>query len=184
MRTRFGFTLALVLVAGFPAFAQPPNEGHPGERQHEQGQRGPQAHGPNTPRANQGHVPVPPPQHESHAKPEPEHRPNGKINGSQHLTNDHWHGHVRIDRDHHRFWFPGGFYFEVAAWDGRSAPIGAGTAAMTSSSTKIPITRDGICCTTSISDIMSTSCISEFSVFATAPSRGILLVSKPRRKAR
>jgi len=23
----------------------------------------------------------------------------------------------RIDRDHHRFWFPGGFYFQVADWD-------------------------------------------------------------------
>ncbi len=23
----------------------------------------------------------------------------------------------RFDRDHHRFWFPGGFSFEVAAWD-------------------------------------------------------------------
>ena len=80
MRTRFGFTLALVLVAAFPAFAQRPNEGHPSEGPHEQGQHGPEAHGPNTPRANQGHVPAPPPQRESHANPEPEHRPNGKIN--------------------------------------------------------------------------------------------------------
>jgi hypothetical protein len=24
---------------------------------------------------------------------------------------------LRVDRDHHWFWFPGGFYFEVAAWD-------------------------------------------------------------------
>ena len=24
---------------------------------------------------------------------------------------------VRIDHDHHRFWLPGGFFFEVAAWD-------------------------------------------------------------------
>jgi len=23
----------------------------------------------------------------------------------------------RFDRDHHRFWLPGGFFFEVAAWD-------------------------------------------------------------------
>ena len=62
MRTRFGFTLALVLVAAFPAFAQRPNEGHPSEGPREQGQHGPEAHGPNTPRANQGHVPPPPPQ--------------------------------------------------------------------------------------------------------------------------
>ena len=146
MRTRFGFTLALVLVVARPAVAQRPNEGHPGEGQHEQA-RGPEAHGPNTARANQGHVPTPPPQRESHAKAEPEHRPNGKVNASQHVNNDHWYGHdqpndkrfhldhpfehghfehfgpsyrytvVRIDRDHHRFWFPGGVYFEVAPWD-------------------------------------------------------------------
>jgi hypothetical protein len=24
---------------------------------------------------------------------------------------------VRNDHDHHRFWLPGGFFFEVAAWD-------------------------------------------------------------------
>jgi len=47
MRTRFGFTLALVRCGG-----------RSGEGQHEQG-RGPEAHGPNTPRANQGHVPTP-----------------------------------------------------------------------------------------------------------------------------
>jgi hypothetical protein len=23
----------------------------------------------------------------------------------------------RFDRDHHRFWFPGGFSFEIASWD-------------------------------------------------------------------
>jgi hypothetical protein len=64
-----------------------------------------------------------------------------------HVTNDHWYGHdrpddkryrvdhafdrgrfehfgpsyryriERFDRDHHRFWFPGGFYFQVADWD-------------------------------------------------------------------
>jgi hypothetical protein len=72
---------------------------------------------------------------------------NGKVNSSQHVNNDHWYGHdapgdkrfhvdhpfehgrfehfgpnfrynvLRIDRDHHRFWFPGGFGFEVASWD-------------------------------------------------------------------
>ena len=46
-----------------------------------------------------------------------------------HLDHPFEHGHfehfgpsyrytvVRIDRDHHRFWFPGGVYFEVAPWD-------------------------------------------------------------------
>jgi len=35
MRTRFGFTPALVLLVAFPAVAQRRNEGHPGEGQHE-----------------------------------------------------------------------------------------------------------------------------------------------------
>jgi hypothetical protein len=64
-----------------------------------------------------------------------------------HVNHDHWYGHdrpndrrfalarpfehgrfehfgasyryhvERFDRDHHRFWFPGGFSFEIAAWD-------------------------------------------------------------------
>ncbi|HKD71774.1 MAG TPA: hypothetical protein VKB61_06565 [Candidatus Acidoferrum sp.] len=64
-----------------------------------------------------------------------------------HVSNDHWYGHdapndrrfhidhpfphgrfehfgpsyrysvTRIDHDHHRFWFPGGFYFQIADWD-------------------------------------------------------------------
>jgi len=66
---------------------------------------------------------------------------------TSHVSNDRWYGHdrpddkrchmdhgfphgrferfgpgyryniVRIDHDHHRFWLPGGFFFEVAAWD-------------------------------------------------------------------
>jgi hypothetical protein len=46
-----------------------------------------------------------------------------------HVAHPYQHGHFehfgqqyrysvqRIDRDHHRFWFPGGFYFQVADWD-------------------------------------------------------------------
>jgi hypothetical protein len=49
---------------------------------------------------------------------------------SAHVDHPYDHGHfahfgpsyrynvIRVDRDHHRFWLPGGFYFEVAAWDG------------------------------------------------------------------
>ena len=162
MRTRFSFTLALVLVAAFPAFAQRPNEGHPSEGPHEQGQHGPEAHGPNTPRANQGHVPAPPPQRESHAKPELEHRPNGKINSSQHVNNDHWY--APDSRTTSAFtWitrlrtvvlnisgppiatalrastvtiitsgFPGATTLKLLPGTGRLPPIGAGTVAMTS----------------------------------------------------
>ena len=74
MGTRFGFTLALALLAAFPASAQRPNEGHPSEGQHEQAQHGPEAHGPNTLRANQGRVPAPPP----HWRPDGSPRPGGQ----------------------------------------------------------------------------------------------------------
>jgi hypothetical protein len=104
-------------------------------------------HSTNSPRANQGRIPPPPPARTGGGKPEEEHRPNGRVDNSQHVNNDHWYGHdapndtryhlatpfehghfehfgpnyrynvVRIDRDHHRFWFPGGFGFEIAAWD-------------------------------------------------------------------
>ena len=81
------------------------------------------------------------------SKREEEHRQNGSVDHTQHVSNDHWYGHdapddkrfhvdhafqhghfehfgpsyrysvARIDRDHHRFWFPGGFYFQIADWD-------------------------------------------------------------------
>jgi len=73
--------------------------------------------------------------------------PDGHVNQSPHVSHDLWYGnsdpadprfqlhkpyeHGRfphpglgsrysiphIDRNHHRFWFGGGYYFEVAAWD-------------------------------------------------------------------
>lgn len=81
------------------------------------------------------------------AEPEVERGAGGRVNSTPHVNNDHWYGHdrpndpryhlanpfehghfekfgpsyryeiVRIDRDHHRFWLPGGFFFEIAAWD-------------------------------------------------------------------
>jgi len=120
--------------------AQHPAGGHP-EAQHSQ----PRA---DMPRANQGRIPPPPAHREtSHGDPEVEHHVNGKINETQHVSNDHWYGHdrpddkrfhldhpfehgrfehfgpsyryhvERFDRDHHRLWLPGGFYFQVAEWD-------------------------------------------------------------------
>lgn len=117
--------------------------------QHPEGGRGEGQHGEaHAPRANQGHIPAPPARRDNpHAKPEVERHENGKINGTQHVNNNHWYGHdapndkrfhldhpfehgrfehvgtsfryrvERIDRDHHRFWFPGGLSFEVASWD-------------------------------------------------------------------
>lgn len=104
-------------------------------------------HGEAAPRGNQGHIPPAPGRRDPHAKPEVEHHVNGKTNAFQHVSNDKWYGHdapndkryhldhpfehgkfdhfgvsyrykiERIDRDHHRFWLPGGFWFEVASWD-------------------------------------------------------------------
>jgi len=77
----------------------------------------------------------------------PERMPTGHVNEMPHVNHDQWFGHdapndARFHLDHpfaaghfrhsganyryrvtrfdpalHRFWFPGGFYFEVAAWD-------------------------------------------------------------------
>jgi hypothetical protein len=100
-----------------------------------------------TPRANQGHVPPPPSRSGPRYAFDGERLRDGRINESQHVNHDQWFGHsipndprfhlehpfahgrfphpgpgfrypiVRIDRDHHWFWFPGGFYFVVAPWD-------------------------------------------------------------------
>lgn len=78
---------------------------------------------------------------------EEERRDNGEIDRSPHVSHDRWYGHdapndaryhvahpfehghfehfgpsyrynvVRIDRDAHRFWFNGGFFFQIAPWD-------------------------------------------------------------------
>ena len=135
MRFRLTTPVALALLIAAPTFAQRPEQRPEG---HHEGQN---------PRANHGRVPEgPPPKRDIHAKPEVE-RHEGRVNSVPHVTNDHWYGHdrpndkryvvahpfehghfehigasyrygvERIDRDRHRFWFPGGFYFEVASWD-------------------------------------------------------------------
>jgi hypothetical protein len=99
------------------------------------------------PHANGGRIPPPPtdrtdarPEHEG------ERVEGGTPNTRRHVNNDHCYGHdrpndarfhvdhpfehgrfahvgpsfrydVRVDLDAHRFWLPGGFFFEVAAWD-------------------------------------------------------------------
>lgn len=82
-----------------------------------------------------------------HVEPEVEHFGHDRVNALPHVSHDHWFGHdrpdevryhlakpfefghfdrfgpshrygiVRVDRDHHRFWFDGGFFFDVADWD-------------------------------------------------------------------
>ena len=130
MRTRFAVPLTLALLMTFPALAQrPAGERHDGVQ------------------GNQGHIPQAPAHREGHARPEIEHHEGGRINSVPHVNHDRWYGHdrpndrryviphpfdhgrfehlgpsyryhiERFDRDHHRFWFPGGFSFEIAAWD-------------------------------------------------------------------
>ena len=129
MKIRFAVPLTLALFMTHPTLAQRPG----GE--HQEGVHG-----------NQGHIPQAPPKREAHAKPEIDRREGGRVNNIPHVANDHWYGHdrpndrryvlahpfehghfehfgpsnryhvERFDRDHHRFWFPGGS-FEIAAWD-------------------------------------------------------------------
>jgi hypothetical protein len=99
------------------------------------------------PRANSGRLPTAPVRRPATARPEPEHITGGYTNSAPHVSHNHWYGHaaptatryrlahpfpaghfahvgtayrypvVHIDQASHRFWFPGGFYFEVAAWE-------------------------------------------------------------------
>jgi len=141
MKRRLELPLGLFLAFAMPAAAQ-----HAAE-EHGQAGRPVEARPVNTPRANQGKIPPPPAKRDVHTKVEVEKHVNGKVNGTQHVSNDHWYGHdapndkrfhldhpfehghfdhfganyrytvERFDADHHRFWFPGGFGFEVASWD-------------------------------------------------------------------
>jgi hypothetical protein len=143
MRIRFAVSATLALASAFfavmsigaPAQAQRPGE-HPGG-----GERHDDVH------ANHGHIPAPPAQRDVHAKPEIDRRPGGRVNSIPHVHEDHWYGHDRpsdkryviahpyphgrfehfgpsyryhvdrFDLGAHRFWFAGGFSFEIASWD-------------------------------------------------------------------
>jgi hypothetical protein len=143
MKTRLSVAIALALFAVYPAFAQHGEAGHAqAPAAHVE-----VPHNAAAPRANQGHIPPAPPVRTTKgAKPEGE-KIAGHLNNTPHVNNDHWYGHdkpndarykvahpfehghftafgpdhryniVRIDRDAHRFWLPGGFYFDIAAWD-------------------------------------------------------------------
>jgi len=143
MKTRFAFALALAALVALPLLSQRRDE----PQRREEPQERHEGRAPNHPRANQGHIPDPPPKRDPHAKPEPERHDHDRVNSAPHVNKDHWYGHdrpddkryhldrpfehgrfehfgpsyrygiERFDRDRHRFWFPGGFFFEVAAWD-------------------------------------------------------------------
>jgi hypothetical protein len=136
--------IALTFMA--PAWAQHGEEGHGGQERGAQPQHGEQPRPPNSPRANQGHIPEPPPQRAPAAKPVPE-RINGYSSNIPHVNNNQWYGHagpndarfhldhpwehghfanfgpqyrypiVRIDPNLHEFWLPGGYYFQIPAWE-------------------------------------------------------------------
>lgn len=141
MKIRFVFPIALasltlVLCMAFAATAQRGGQEHGGGQAH----GGIHANQGHIPEAG-------PPHRDGGARPEVERRDGGRINSMPHVNHDHWYGHdrpndrrfalahpfehgrfehfgpsyryhvERFDRDHHRFWFPGGFSFEIAAWD-------------------------------------------------------------------
>jgi hypothetical protein len=139
MRTYLSPALALALILAVPAFAQHDGQKHE-EPKHEQRAETPRANGGHVP-------PAPERRTESAAAREPHRFEDGRSSDRPHVSNNHWYGHdapndrrfhldhpfehghfehfgpsyryrvVRVDVHAHRFWFPGGFYFEVAPWD-------------------------------------------------------------------
>jgi hypothetical protein len=135
MRIGLVFTMAMSLMVTSPLIAQRSGEKERPAQPQDQ------------PRANRGRIPAPPVRRAPTAEPESEHREGGRMNNMPHVTNDHWYGHdrpndaryhldrpflhghfqhvgpayryniVRIDVALHRFWLPGGYFFEIALWD-------------------------------------------------------------------
>lgn len=131
------FFLGSPLLAD-PVFAQQHPSQHPEE--HGPQQNVPRANQGRIP-------PAPPKHQSQQYKRDEEQHINGSLDRTPHVSNDHWYGHdapndkryhenrpfehghfaqigptyryrvVRIDRDHHRFWFNDGFYFDIASWD-------------------------------------------------------------------
>ncbi len=143
MRHQLGFVLAVALIASAPAFAQPQERGHEESRKEQPkhvDRNPPRANGGRIP-------PSPPRREDPHAGREAHKFDDGRASDRPHVSDNHWYGHeapndarfhiahpyehgrferfgpsyryrvLRVDRDAHRFWFPGGFYFEVAPWD-------------------------------------------------------------------
>jgi hypothetical protein len=127
MKKFLGPFFALVLLLAVGAVAQ-----RGGQQQH---------------RGNGGHIPPPPPARTQGGPPERHTYQNGRVDERPHVSNDHWYGHddrndARFHLDHpfehgrftnfgpdhpfrfarfdlglHRFWFNGGFGFEVFPGD-------------------------------------------------------------------
>jgi hypothetical protein len=143
MRIPLGLALAIALFATVPAFAQHDEPKHDQQKHEEakhQDKNPPRANGGHVP-------PAPQARHDAQAGREAEKFEDGRASDRPHVNNDHWYGHERVDDkrfhvDHpyehgrferfgpsyrynvlrfdvnaRRFWFPGGFGFEVAPWD-------------------------------------------------------------------
>ena len=125
-------------LLGIPSLAQTRPQEHPEHATHQNEPRANQGRIPPAP---------PKTRVQQHYKREEEHRINGSVDHTPHVNNDRWYGHddpadkryhedrpfehghfahvgptyrynvLRIDRDHHHIWLPGGFYFEIASWD-------------------------------------------------------------------
>ena len=141
MRKQFILFLALALFIAIPAFGQQHHDdrgGHSDNAPHQSAP--PRGNGGHIP-------PAPAARSDRHADREGEHVEGGRVDNSHHVNNDHWYGHeraddprfrmahpfahgrfehfgpgfrynvLRVDRGSHRFWLPGGFYFQVAPWD-------------------------------------------------------------------
>jgi len=134
--------LLLALVMAVPALGQE-HEKHEGKQQEEQHEK----HGGPPHANEGRIPPPPEARRDSHGEREGERFEGGRVNNRPHVNNDHWYGHdraddpryrvthpfehgrfehfgpsfryvvIRVDRHHHRFWFPGGYYFEIASWD-------------------------------------------------------------------
>ena len=141
MKFRFAVPITLASALAFAAavsLAPAANAQRPGEH--------PNEHHDNV-HANGGHIPEAPVHRAPAAKPEVDRRPGNRVNSVPHVHDNHWYGHDRpndkryviahpyphgrfehfgpsyryhvdrFDLGAHRFWFPGGFSFEIASWD-------------------------------------------------------------------
>ncbi len=142
MRIPLGVTLAFALIASAPAIAQP-QEHH----EEAKAAPAAHAVDRNPPRANGGKIPPAPEKRDVNAARDVHKFDDGRSSDRPHVANNHWYGHeapndprfhldhpfphgkfahfgpsyrysiTRIDVNAHRFWFPGGFYFDIAAFD-------------------------------------------------------------------
>jgi hypothetical protein len=139
MKKIFGPLLVLALITALDAVAQRgSSQQHSAPPQHSAPQRSAPVH-----RGNGGQVPPPPQARPQGGAPEHHTYQNGRVDQRPHVSDNRWYGHddrndsrfhvdrpyehgrftnfgtshpyrfARVDRDRHRFWFNGGFGFEI-----------------------------------------------------------------------